>query len=277
MFCTVPDVFNVNFQPENYLTSMEQVECYKARAKALARHFKWSDALRPVWTATLVHSSTNVPGKIAYYSSVKNMLDGRLTRTSPEMFLERILQYAPDDIKAAWKVEVLGNILPTVQFISNTDPEGWQRVYNHGPHSCMHGAEEVSQYAHPKSNLNLAYIQDDNPDFIRITHRAIVNTKRKTYLRIYGKDCGFFVAALARLGYKQSDETLKDEYMTPGYSECQYCENEVLTGPYLDGRYQGVLLKNRNDAIVGQGSDEFQAPGECQCDNCRNGDDDDEY
>lgn len=272
MFCTTPGAFDVGFQPEKYLPSMEQLDCYKARAKAHINRFPWSDALRPVWTATLVHTSANVPGKVAYYSSIQNLMTNRLTRTSPEMFLERILQYAPAEIRAAWGCEVLGNILPTVLFVPNTDPDEWIRVYERGPHSCMAGDTKVAQYAHKKNNLNLAYIMHND----KITHRTIVNTKKKTYIRVYGNNPGEFIASLNALGYSQSHHTLEGEIIHLAYGECKYCEREVLIGPYLDGAHQGVAGITRKMGKIG-GFQELDYGDEPNCGQCEDGDEDGEY
>jgi hypothetical protein len=270
MFCQTPGAFDSNFQPENYLKSMEQIDCYKARAKAHNSRFPWSDILRPVWTATLVHTSANVPGKVAYYSSITNLMMSRLTRTSPEMFLERILQYAPAEIRAAWGYEVLGNVLPTVLFIANTDPDGWINVYERGPHSCMQGDTKVAQYAHKKNNLNLAYMQDGD----KITHRTIVNTKKKTYIRVYGNNPGEFIASLNKLGYRQDHHTLEGEIIHLDYSECQYCEREMLIGPYIDGAHQGIAGITRKEGKIG-GFIEMEYGNEYNCGECGDEDNDD--
>lgn len=272
MFCASPGSFSPDFQPETFLESIQQIECYKARAKALNGRFPWSDALRPVWHASLVHSSANVPGKVAYYATVKALMDNRLTRTSPEMFLERVLQYAPDNIKIAWGSEVLGRVLPTIHFVENTDPDGWFEVYNDGPRSCMQGASTVRQYAHPKNNLALAYIENGSI----ITHRTIINKERKTYLRIYGVDAGQFVAALAQLGYKRDEATLQGELINLDYTTCCCCDNEVLIGPYLDGSSQGVRTINRSEGTIG-GFMDLNSDDEPSCGHCSDGDSDNEW
>ena len=191
MFWQMPSAFRPDFQPEGCLSSLEQVDCYKARAKALKSRFPWSSQLLPVWNATLVHLSANVPGKVAYFANVPAMMSNRLTRTSPEMFLQRTLIYAPEEIQAAWEAEVLGKTLPTVHFVPNTEPDEWYRIYRDGPNSCMAGSHKVEQYAHPKNDLALAYVMNN----LEVpTHRAIVNTKTKKYVRVYGKEAGTFIA-----------------------------------------------------------------------------------
>lgn len=277
MFCNLPAAFYPNFQPEHYLTSMEQIDCYKARAQALIHRFPWSEALKPVWTASLVHLSQNVPGKVAYYANIKALMDNRLTRTSPEMFLSRQLVVAPDDIRAAWMIEVLNNTLPELHFVENTDPDGWIDIYERGPHSCMAGSTRVAQYAHPKNNLALAYVQDPK-DPVTITHRAIVNKKKKTYVRAYGSDPGFFIAALNKAGYRLSADTLEDEIITLDYGSCSECDRDILIGPYFDG-YTGNAVKtlnNREGTIGGHTPVHYGEGSICDCCEYGEGDDDDE-
>lgn len=271
MFCQSPRSFE-DFEPENYFSSSE-LACYKARAQALRPRFPWSEALLPVWNVTLIHLSANVPGKVAYFANVKSLMENRLTRTSPEMFLERMLVYAPEEIKGAWAVEVLGQTLPEIKFVLNTDPDGWERVYDRGPNSCMAGSSLVRQYAHPKNNLALAYHEKDG----RITHRTIVNTQTKNYLRIYGgDDNGYFATALAKQGFKHSYDTLAGEMIHASYSCCSRCDNDVLIGPYLDGHHQGICLINRNEGRINSLGDGMYNGDEPDC-GCDGEDDDAEY
>ena len=264
MFWTMPSSFYPTFQPEACLENEEQINCYKARAKALRPRFPWSSAIEPIWNATLIHLSANVPGKVAYYADIKSMMANRLTRTSPEMFLERTLIYAPDELRAAWSVEVLGQTLPEISFIENTDPEGWIQIYDEGPNSCMQGERIVQQYAHPDNHLALAYHRRKNG---QVTQRVIVNKERKTYLRIYGTaDVSFFVAALNKLGYRQSQDTLDDEKVYLSYTQCYECGGDMLAGPYLDGGSTLVKTLNRKEGIISRnGGDEWTYSDEPHC------------
>jgi hypothetical protein len=267
----IPAALLDTFQPEAILTPLQN-ECYKSRAQALRKRFPWSEDLIPVWNATLVHLSANVPGKIAYYSSVENMVNNRLTRTSPEMFLARALIQAPENIRMAWSVEVLGQTLPEVSFAENTESDLWYDIYDDGPHSCMAGYSEVRQYAHPENNLALAYHQTESG---KITQRTIVNKLRKTYLRIYGKENAAFAAALKKLGYSHSHDTLWNEKVHLAWCECKICDTMVLVGPYLDGAYNRIEVDpNNNDVgfITNIGLD-FDSAEEAVCDDCRCSDD----
>jgi hypothetical protein len=208
---------------------------------------------------------------VAYFASIPAMMTNRLTRTSPEMFLERTLVYAPEEVQAAWQAEVMGKTLPTVQFVQNDAPKDWYRIYRDGPSSCMAGSHRIEQYAHPKNDLALAYVE--NKMGIP-THRAIVNTKLKTYVRVYGKeDTGMFVAALNKLGYRHSYDTLRDQRIWLEYASCYRCDGEVMIGPYLDGNYQGAKRINRDEGTIG-GCHELYYGEEPYC-GCESDDDDD--
>ena len=241
--------FIPGFQVELYLEG-DQLRVYHARANALRDRFKWSDTLEPVWKAYLLHSSANVPGKVAYYADIKAMMENRLTRTSPEMFLERQLTFASDEIRAAWAMEVIGQALPTISFASNTEPNLWEEVYDKGPHSCMAHSPLVRCYAHPGNNLALAYLKDGN----FVSHRAIVNTKRKTYARAYGDEdeMPFFIAALNKLGYRKSYDTLLDEPIHIEFKTCSNCDTTHMMGPYLDGDYNYIKQTSMTDGIIGE-------------------------
>lgn len=277
MFSTT--VYAPEFPIEHALKG-EQLLCYKARAQALAQRFPWSDAVKPAFKMYLVHRSLNVPGKVAYFQNVDNMMANRLTRTSPEMFLDRALRYAPPQVKAAWSVEVLGQVIPTLKLIPNTDPDGWERIYKTGPESCMQGSPLVRCYANPKNHLALAYMTNARG---HVTYRTIVNTETKKYVRIYGDDddddVDYFVASLNQEGYRRDGEALLGETINVIDLKCNYCSNTVPTGPYLDGDYQLVSLTTPTEGVIGDEGDELCCSREyyCGCDAGRyHNDDDDE-
>lgn len=260
------------FNPEHQLTPT-QLECYKARVEAYRSRFIWSEDLKPLFDVCLVHTSAHVPGKVAYFATLQNMLENKTTRTSPEMFVQRFLECAPTDLKNAWEHEVMGKILPTVAFIPNTEPDMWVQVYKEGPHSCMQGADEVRQYANPKNDLALAYFQNSAG---KIINRAIVNQKTKTYIRAYGNDVSAFVTALRKLGYKHSETTLKNQTVHILWDECDGCGESVITGPYLDGDYTGIQVIRSEDGTPTEGIicgydgdyERFRSAEEPRCGSC---------
>lgn len=250
----------------------EQAVCYKARVESYRPRFIWSETLKPLFDVCLVHASMHVPGKVAYFSSVQNMLNNTTTRTSPEMFAQRFLANAPATLRAAWEHEVMGKVLPEVKFIPNTEPDLWYQVYEEGPNSCMKGCDEVRQYANPKNDLALAYSQDSSG---KIMHRTIVNQKLKTYVRLYGRgnDNSYFAAALKKLGYSQSCDTLKDQRVFVEHGICERCDDHVITGPYLDGNHVDIITLPETDDKEGIitsncNGDRFRSPEEPICGNC---------
>lgn len=260
-----------SFIPERTLTEA-QLECYKARVEAYRPRFIWSENLKPLFDVCLVHTSAHVPGKVAYFATLQNMLENKTTRTSPEMFVQRFLAGAPIELRYAWEHEVMGKVLPIVSFIPNTEPEMWYQVYEEGPNSCMQGCDEVKQYANPKNDLALAYYQNTDG---KIVNRAIVNQKAKTYVRAYGNDNSAFTTALRKLGYYQSDSTLKDQQVYVHHASCDGCGEDVITGPYLDGDYVYInVLPHPNDdtkpegIICSNGDERFRSPEEPRCGSC---------
>lgn len=246
-----------------------ELDAYENEVANLRSRFPWSHGLDKVFDNTLAHLSKHVPGKIEYYSSVANMLAGKKTRTSPEMFLLRYLVDATREIKASWEAEAMGKILPIIQFKENNDPEGWAFVYRHGPSSCMRGRTlAVQQYAHPKNHLALAYATriDGEPD--DIISRAIVNKKHMTWNRIYSNDeddfgAPFFAAALLKLGYHCDDnQTLHHEIIHLRWETCcvEECGKDVMVGPYLDcdGQEVSPLADGSSSGIIDEGSEYLQ-------------------
>lgn len=250
-------VFRPDFRIETTLTPAE-LSVYRARAQACQSRFKWSEKLKPLWDAFLIHNSANVPGKVAYFANVANMLENRLTRTSPEMFYQRALALAPPNLRDSWSEEVLGVKPPELKFISNDDPDGWERIYFEGPRSCMKGSALVRCYAHPANHLALAYLQIDG----QIKYRAICNTATMKYVRAYGPDdeMHVFINALNQAGYYLNRNALCDEVIYVSPEKCSCCGDWNLIAPYLDGNHQYLELRSSPslipEAIIGDLGDE---------------------
>jgi hypothetical protein len=159
------------------------------------------------------------------------------------MFLARALGSAPEMIRAAWSVEVCGNIVPPLHYIENDDPQGWVDVYHHGPQSCMAGAIQVRQYACEENNLALAFMKDNG----KIIARAIVNRENMHYVRAYvdknrQEEVPTFITALNMAGFTQADDALVGERINVEFGNCYRCDCRLLRGPYIDGTAQSVRL-----------------------------------
>lgn len=231
-----------DFRPLDEL-SLADHALYAARTQKYRPHFPWGPCLDKLFQLCFVHADRNVPGKVSYFATIDAFRADKLTRTSPEMFLERWLASARGVIRETWASEVLGKLLPTVEFYDNKDADKWYDVYENGPHSCMAGSDDVRKYAHPENDLAIAFVR--NGEF-RYYARSIVNQKTKTYVRVYAKmeHSDTFAAALAKLGYKRdSDASLNGQVIYVGKAECRSCDTEILTGPYLDGSHRNVELR----------------------------------
>ena len=246
----------------------------------------------PVWAgggfidrypSHFVHASRETPGNVAFYADTDKLEADKLTSMKPGRYLsafygdvlteEQIKQWANKQLAATRPAEL--------KFVGNDDPLGWVWVYENSAASCMrynrsnryidivlkNDKHPVTVYAHPENNLALAYIMlpgevEDrtrfcNTDEYIVGARAIVNTARKTYLRIYGAgDVQYTVMkeALERAGYAQSSSTLRHEKL-----RLEEVEDGYLC-PYLDGNYENVEIYNSHLLI---GKDGLSAHATC--------------
>ena len=139
----------------------------------------------------LAHVSEDDPTQVAYYQSVEKLARGIVTRCKPGRYLSK---YHPEMDAPTIKAEVETYVAKTasaLQFVENTDPDGWEWVYEHGSGftSCMvYDREErylddglygddhpVRAYARPGNGLRLAYLgTTGRPADGRVYARAIV-------------------------------------------------------------------------------------------------------
>lgn len=196
-------------------------------------------------TAHMVTSCPDDPMYLTYVPDVKSLMAESGVRTikiRPGKFLRKFFpDMSDDEVREAVHAYEFMNKPPEVRWVENTDPDGWEWVYENGSgfQSCMtydrsgryldsnltgeyHPARV---YARRGNGLRLAYIGDDE----RVFARCIVREDMKTFVRVYGDDR--LGVALTKLGYKQSDNFSRVELNAvehPGYSD-----GYVM--PYLDG------------------------------------------
>lgn len=235
----------------------------------------------PVWKGLLldrhpehfVHASRETPGNVAFYADTDKLEADKLTSMKPGRYLATFYGdiLSADEIKQ-WANKQVAATQPTpLKFVGNDDPLGWVWVYENSQSSCMrynrsnryinivlkNDKHPVTVYAHPENNLALAYtmlpgeVEDRtrfcNTDEYIVGARAIVNTARKTYLRIYGAGDVQYTAmkeALECAGYTESGSTLRNEKLRLV---------EVKDGylcPYLDGNYTHVTVY-RSHLLIG--------------------------
>ena len=260
----------------------------------------------PVWTGTLpsrhdehfVHASRETPGNVAFYADTDKLEADKLTSMKPGRYLATFYGdiLSADEIKQWANKQVAATQPATLKFVGNDDPLGWVWVYENSAASCMrynrsnryinivlkNDKHPVTVYAHPENNLALAYIMlpgevEDrtrfcNTDEYIVGARAIVNTARKTYLRIYGEGDVPYIAmkeALACAGYTHSDNTLKHEKLRLVDVDGGYlC-------PYLDGDYTHISVRSSHLLIGDDGLRAHETSGHVRgdedrrcCDNC---------
>lgn len=233
------------------------------------------------------HVSVEDPQKVAYYPTLRDLMRGREVRTTLGRMLTRLVgPGSANPLLTEAQIKTLAERYVTRQkgvcevlFIENTDPDGWEEVYNNGPRSCMQGESCVRVYARPGNGLRLAYAvgEDGNP-----IARAIVreDTDPPQFVRVYpnpdtDEDLAIhtqFKARLQALGYVHGNLN----GIKLAYEEC----DEGIVAPYVDygnggtqcasiGRDdQGLyLLIERGGDLELDSTDGYIPAGAC-CDEC---------
>ena len=195
-------------------------------------------------------------GFVAFYASEAALLEGKRTFMRPGRYLEkywgpsgRCPYLSPVEVIDMTRAFTDTFTSPELKFVS--DPDGWEYVYENGPKSCMKynrkgrylhedlcGANHpVRVYAHPDSDLALAYIEKKG----QIVARTIVNRAEGSYLRIYAYD-GFSRREMERLleevQYGQNNECLADQPLV-----LRWYDDGRLIVPWLDGSCQYVKIE----------------------------------
>jgi len=238
----------------------------------------------PVWSrdgwidrhpAHFVHASRETPGNVAFYADTDKLEADKLTSMKPGRYLSVFYGdiLSDEEIKQLANKQMVATRPAELKFVGNNDPLGWVWVYENSAPSCMRysrsnryidsglkgGRHPVTVYAHPDNNLSLAYtmlpgiVEDrtvnSHQDEYVIGGRAIVNTRDKTYLRIYAAGDVQYAElkeALERAGYTKSNSTLYKEKLRLEAAEAGYlC-------PYLDGDYPYVKVRSSH-LLVGDG------------------------
>lgn len=251
---------------------------------------------RPIWNNEAwaqkdwmhcAHVSTVAPGMVAYYESAEKMARGILTRVKPGRYLQKIYgsMLTADAIKA-WSERYTAYTAPRVlRFVENTDPDGWEWVYEHGVgfSSCMvykregryldydlHGKNHpVRAYARPGNGLRLAYVGDPaGTENGAVYARCIVRDDEsdKGFVRVYGDDS--IRHLLTAAGYVGDVDLYGVELNRRDHNGAIIC-------PYLDS---GDVKVHNDYLLVVVDGYEGQSTGLLDCDDhCDDdGDDDDD-
>jgi len=231
-----------------------------------------------------VAQKSDTVGGIAVAETYARLYAGRFTVMKPGRYLTRyfgnvLTEY---DIKD-WAQKQIGDSGDAVVYFAKTADEiVW--VYENSPRSCMkmhrderYIAEDLDEsthpvraYAHPENHLAVAFIMSDKtakPDYDRdyneeyneeynppVAARTVVNTEKKCYYRLYGRNGleSALEVALNGLGYVYRADTLAGEllsmqrvgdYLSDDHDDEAQRYDPLSKGwvyvaaPYVDGGY----------------------------------------
>ena len=266
----------------------------------LAKH-KMASHDYHLYALHLVHVSEVDPSKVAFTPDERSLIADRQVRMRPGKYLTKYWGsgsprplFSEDQIRSMVEAFTARGTPKALHLVPNTDPDGWEWVYENSPPSCMrynrserylesglYGPDHpVRLYANPDNNLALAYIMVDGEsaptsyeywsgkDEFCVAARTIVNVVDKTYLRIYSdgntKVTRIMEAALNHAGFSQSNDTLANQKIG------RRTNGENLICPYLDGDYNDVqdvghCLIISNSGIDGQQSSGLLKSVTCPC------------
>jgi hypothetical protein len=192
---------------------------------------------RRAWTLTRAHPSVSDPSKIACYPTRKDAERGREIVMSPGRFFAAAFpDWQPSEVQAC--AETYAQHAAPIKVHFAKDADDWCRVYSsaRGFTSCMAGKWDCDDeenpirfYAHPDNDLELAYLTHNGRANGETVARAIVNTEKLKYVRVYGD--ARLARALHDMGYSH------DSFGALNKQKCNARENGNgdLIAPYLDG------------------------------------------
>lgn len=235
------------------------------------------------------HVSPTDNTRVRFTPDERAFLEGRTISMRPGRYLNKY--YGPDsDLKFFTEAQVkrhaeefLAAGEPVeLKFVTNEDPDGWEWVYENGIYSCMRynrrnrhlsyglwgDDHPVRAYARLGNDLALAYImlhgetedreRNCSIDEVVVAARTIINTNRKTWLRVYAHTNlanTQITKALEEIGYRESSRTLKGQHLNlREYGGRIIC-------PYLDGNCDQVQIRDDYLLVDDSGIDATQASG----------------
>ena len=249
----------------------------------------------------LVHASEVDDSQVAFTPDARALIADKQIRMRPGKYLTRYWGsgslrplFSEDEIRVMVEHLTALNTPRELHLIPNTDPDGWEWVYENSPPSCMRHNREgrylhselyskdhpVRLYAHKDNDLALAYIMAEGAsapkdytfwseeDESVVAARTIVNVATKTYLRIYCNGdtdtTRIMEATLAKAGFTHCHDTLAGQKLV----RRTYYGRIIC--PYLDGNYiyvedEGNCLTISRDGLDGQNSDGLIDGVTCPC------------
>jgi hypothetical protein len=227
-----------------------------------------------------LHTSKDDPSMVAYAPSLEYLAKDRFIRSKPGKFLSKFFGnvLTSEQIKKAAEAHEFSAKLAKgegpVQFVENTDPDGWEQVYEHGVgfSSCMvydhpseryldkllHGENHpVRAYAHKDNTLRLAYLGTRD----HVVARCIVvepngpDGDDKRYVRTYGDDR--LKTILEKLGYRHN-RGMYGQTLTARFHP-EYRDHVIL--PYLDSSECVSFNERTMTLTIGEGGIESCSAG----------------
>jgi len=235
----------------------------------------WRDS--PYAHVHSLHMSVKDNGKVAYAENEAKLVAGVYTALSAGRYLQRFFPDLGEEAIKEWAERCNAHIAPAdLSFISSTDKEGWVRIYEKGPDSCMMGEGCVHVYAHDKSVLRLAYlhrgdeilgraiVREDKMEYVRVYPNpdSTENTRYQTQLRVKLEEAGYTHGSLegCLLDVEENDDGYTMPYLDYGAGSAQSVEF-VQNACYFRVCTCGGYPATRTDGTV-------QTEERITCDSC---------
>ena len=214
-----------------------------------------------------LHTSVDDPTKVAYYPDMRHLMAGREVRTTPGRYLTKFhgADLSESAIREMANRHIAMSSPQALNFVENTDPDGWEWVYEHGHGftSCMvrdrsgrylaghlYGYDHpVRAYAYKGNGLRLAWLgrgykQSDGEVYARAIVRNTKDGEPLGHIRVYGDDSRLS-DALRAAGYGRVVDLDGVELAL------RRDDNDRVICPYIDGDTDGVeVLHDR--LVVGE-------------------------
>ena len=257
------------------------------------------EAFERLQTLHNIHTSVISPIMVAYYPTLLDYRRGKEVRTKLGKYLTSYkdeLHLTELEIKSI--VEAHSSFIESqkgweVRFIESTDKRGWEDIYDSEVNSCMKGESAVRIYAHPLSDLKLAYLSSSEGTIARCIVREgredleeyySNNSEMRGWVRIYPDDNGnpegrFLLDYLKSNGYpertnldgclleyeRESDNECICPYIDAGNGGAQ--KADIVTY-HVDGRDQKFLQIHDDGDYDCANTSGFASRADCECDDC---------
>jgi len=177
------------------------------------------------------HCAELIGAEISFYVNLHDAYDNRRTTMKLGRYLRTYTARTDNEIADICARNGVACGDSTLQFTNEREKIKW--VYENGPRSCM--SDRATSYnsdgvhpaeAYATDDIRIAFIERDN----RVTARAVVNEKEKTFYTVYG-DRERIIPALDTAGYARTDDGC---LIGCRLLKLEISRNRYAT-PYIDG------------------------------------------